>query len=60
MAGLLDVRPIEEARRVDLLVLFCSVALVDRWRSNVDSSRRIGFCCVSPDRDHLDFGYLGI
>jgi hypothetical protein len=60
LAGLLDVRPIEEARRADLLVLFCCVALADRWRSNVDSSRRIGFCCVSPDRDHLDFGYLGI
>jgi hypothetical protein len=27
---------------------------------NVDPSRRTGFCCVSPDRDHLDFDYLGI
>jgi hypothetical protein len=27
--------------------------------SNVDPSRT-GYCCVSPDHDHLDFGYLGI
>jgi hypothetical protein len=27
---------------------------------NVDPSRRTGFYCVSADRYHLDFGYLGI
>jgi hypothetical protein len=60
LAGLLNDRTRKEVRRSTGLLLSLLRRPVDRWRSNVDPSRRTGYCCVSPDHGHLDFGYLGI
>jgi hypothetical protein len=57
LAGLVEARMIEEAERS---ACRCPFAVSPCRSLTLDPSRRSGFCCASSDRDHLNFGYLGI